>query len=115
MRHADRLQTYGHQADQHAAREALVPSAYSSSAAIIAVLPRAAGHVDSLFQSTSMMTVCDSVLLLTPGLQLGTRHSRAVAAHAVETAVSAMREREVFLGFCVTPTAPSPYLDLYFN
>ena len=65
-------------------------------------------HVDSLFRSTSMKLLLDSGIGLTPDLQLGTRHSRAVAAHAVETAVSAMREREVFLGFASSPTAPPP-------
>ena len=61
-------------------------------------------HVDSLFRSTSMKLLLVSGIGLTPDLQLGTRHSRAVAAHAVETAVSAMREREVFLGRATPPS-----------
>ena len=97
MRHADRLQTFGHQADQHAAREELVRSAYSSSAAIIAMAAacsRARGQQSSC---TYEWLNSQSELRLTPDLQLGTRHSRAVTGHAAEATASSMREREVFL------------------
>ena len=65
---------------------------------IMSIQHRGGGdQVDSLFRSTSMKLLLDCVLLLTPDLQLRTRHSRAVTGHAAEEAASAMRERQVFL------------------
>ena len=66
-------------------------------------------HVDSCHGATFMLTVCDSDVGLTPGLLCRVRHSRAVTGHAAEEAASAMREREVFLRFASTPTAPPLY------
>ena len=65
------------------------------------------GHVDSP-SATRPRPLCirDSGIGLTPDLQLGTRHSRAVTGRAVATSPSAMREREVFLPFGVTLAAP---------
>ena len=46
-----------------------------------------------------MLTVCDSVLGLTPGLQLGARHGRAVTGRGTATAVHCRRAPKAFLRF----------------
>ena len=65
-------------------------------------------HVDSCHGATFMLTVCDSDVGLTPGLLCRVRHSRAVTGHAAGAAVSAMREREVFLRKTGRARQPSP-------
>ena len=46
------------------------------------LLGGALNHLDCSQEATFMTMVLDSVVGLTPGLQLGTRHSRAVTARA---------------------------------
>ena len=97
--HASQLDARGRLADDAQAAQS-----------IMSIQHRGGGdQVDSLFRSTSMKLLLDCVLLLTPDLQLRTRHSRAVTGHAAEEAASAMREREVFLRFASTPSAPPLY------
>ena len=63
-------------------------------------------HLESCFCSTSVLTMCVSMLLFTPGLQLRTRHGRALHGHAVATSASAVRERKVVLRFGVGSVPP---------
>ena len=49
-----------------------------------------------LHRSTFMLTVCDSVLGLTPGLQLRARHGRAVTGRGTATAVHCRRAPKAF-------------------
>ena len=64
--------------------------------------------VVSALWSTSELTVCDSVLGLTPGLHARVHRSRAVQGRAVPTAVSEVRGRHLFLRKVFTPFRQAP-------
>ena len=85
--------SFGHEGNLRMMLEQLSPS--------MPILHGGGGdHVEGQIGATSMKMVLDSVVGLTPDLQLRMRHRRAVMGHEVGSDRSAVREREVFLRSC---------------
>ena len=70
-------------------------------------LPRRGDHLDSCYRRTSMLLKHVSVRVSSGKTYLPMRRCRAVTGRGSEARRNAMREREVFLPFRLTSTAPA--------
>ena len=73
-------------------------------------LPRRGDHLDSCYRRTSMLLKHVSVRVSSGKTYLPMRRCRAVTGRGSEARRNAMREREVFLPFRLTSTAPALYI-----